>query len=356
MTLNRDEDSPVLISIENSLMTLALNRPKAINSLTIEMIGMMQKALDQAANTPEIQLVFITGKGEKGFCAGADVKAASKAVGQGRKDEAMRFFIEEYALDLTLHRFPKPVVVLAHGITMGGGLGLAAGAGLVLVTETSRMAMPETRIGFFPDVGATGWLFEKCPEGYAEYLALTGQEVQGPECVGLGLAHGLLDSFRIPEATAVLKNLAGKLSPGKEQALQEIRAGLASLLKETPPRESNPEDTRVRDHFYGQTSVLDILQSLSRGETHREWCESVLKQFSERSPTASVLTLWLLRENENRPLEKVFKLETSATRFIISHPDYIEGVRARLVDKDNTPKWHPDTWNGVSLPKLDPEA
>ncbi|MBU4000970.1 MAG: enoyl-CoA hydratase/isomerase family protein [Proteobacteria bacterium] len=356
MTLTRDEDSSVLISIENSLMTIALNRPGAINSLTLNMIESMQNALDQAANSPEIQLVFITGKGEKGFCAGADVKAASKAVGQGRKDEAMRFFIQEYALDLTLHRFPKPVVVLAHGITMGGGLGLAAGAGLVLVTETSRMAMPETRIGFFPDVGATGWLFEKCPEGYAEYLALTGQEVQGPECVGLGLAHGLLDSFRIPEATAVLKNLAGKLDFRKEQALEQMRSGLASILKATPSREAQQKDNWIREHFYGQTSVLDILQSLSQGKNHREWCESALKQFSERSPTASVLTLWLLRENENQPLEKVFKLETSATRFIISHPDYIEGVRARLVDKDNTPAWQPDTLSRVSLPKLDSDA
>jgi enoyl-CoA hydratase len=351
-----DTSSPIEINVDSSLMTLALNRPRAINSLTVEMIEIMRKALDQAAKSPDIRLVLLMGKGEKGFCAGADVKAASKAIGEGRKEEALRFFIEEYALDLAIHRFPKSFVVLAHGITMGGGLGLAAGADLVVATETSRMAMPETRIGFFPDVGATGWLFEKCPEGYAEYLALTGKEVEGPECVRLGLAHEWMDSSNIPKAVAVLRSLAGELDSAKEKALQQIRHTLASFLKEKPFREAKEEDLWVRDIFSGQNSVLDILRRLSTAKGKRDRCDFVLKQFSERSPTAGILTLWLLRQNEKQPLEEVFKLETSATRFIISHPDYIEGVRARLVDKDNAPKWQPDRWDLVSLPRLEPEC
>jgi enoyl-CoA hydratase/carnithine racemase len=352
MTLMMDVNTPVWISVENGLMTLTLNRPKAINSLNLDIIQSLQKAMDEAARSPEIRLVLIRGEGDKGFCAGADVKAASQAVAQGRKEDAMRFFIEEYALDLCIHRFPKPLVVLAHGITMGGGLGLAAGADLVLATDTTRMAMPETRIGFFPDVGATGWLFEKCPEGYAEYLALTGYEVEGPECVRLGLAHEWMDHSSLRETMAILKNLAGKLASEKDEARQQIRKALDAILIKTAFREIREEDLWVKENFSGRESVPDILLSLSRSKTQTDRCQAALKQFSERSPTAAVLTLWLLRQNQNQPLEAVFQLETRATRFIISHPDYREGVRARLVDKDNQPKWQPDRLDQVILPAL----
>jgi enoyl-CoA hydratase/carnithine racemase len=354
MTLTIDKNAPVLISAENGLMTLTLNRPKAINSLNLEMIQSMQKAMDEAARSSEVRLVLIRGEGEKGFCAGADVKAASQAVAEGRKDEAMRFFIEEYALDLSIHRFPKPVVVLAHGITMGGGLGLAAGADLVLVTETTRMAMPETRIGFFPDVGATGWLFQKCPEGYAEYLTLTGYEVEGSECVRLGLAHDIMDGSRITEAREILQNLS--LEPGieKSRSVRKIHQALSSMLKGKDFPDVRDEDLWVRENFSGRESVSEIILSLSRSKTMPDRCEAALKQFSDRSPTAAVLTLSLLRQNQNQSLEQVFRLETSATRFIISHPDYREGVRARLVDKDNQPEWQPDRLDQVTLPELDP--
>ena len=117
----------------------------------------------------------------------------------GEAWRADQFFQEEYALDLAIHEFPKPVVVLADGVTMGGGLGLAAGADLVIATERTRIALPETRIGFFPDVGATGWLFTKCPPGYPEFLALTGYEIQGAECLRLGLATDFTQSSRLPQ-------------------------------------------------------------------------------------------------------------------------------------------------------------
>ena len=145
---------------------------------------------------------------------------------------ADQFFREEYALDLMIHQCPKPVVVLAHGITMGGGLGLAAGADLVVATEATRMAMPETRIGFFPDVGGTGWLFTKCPPGYPEYLALTGYELVGAECVRLGLATHLVDSARLPELRQALKDCAGELPADKPGAVEQLEQVLAPFTRQ----------------------------------------------------------------------------------------------------------------------------
>ena len=133
--------------------------------------------------------MVICGAGDRGFCAGGDLKELTRAVQAGAVHLADQFFHDEYALDLMLHQCPKPVVVLAHGITMGGGLGLAAGADIVVATETTRMAMPETRIGFFPDVGGTGWLFTKCPPGYPEYLALTGYELGRGRMRPAGAGH-----------------------------------------------------------------------------------------------------------------------------------------------------------------------
>ena len=147
------------------MQTIVLNRPEALNSLSYEMITLIRKAVEQAAADETVRLLLFYGIGERGFCAGGDIKAMARDVREGRVERALHFLAEEYALDLAIHRYPKPVVVLADGITMGGGLGLTAGADFVLATERTRMAMPETRIGFFPDVGATGWLFVKCPPG-----------------------------------------------------------------------------------------------------------------------------------------------------------------------------------------------
>ena len=152
-------ESPVLVQRRGRLLSLVLNRPRVLNTLNPEMIRRLRRVLAATSADDAVRLILLSGAGERGFCAGGDLKELARAVQDGAIDRADQFFREEYALDLLVHQYPKPVVILADGITMGGGLGLAAGADLVVATERSRMAMPETRIGFFPDVGATGWLF-----------------------------------------------------------------------------------------------------------------------------------------------------------------------------------------------------
>jgi len=196
MDVRNDSKTPVvLVQRIKAVLHLILNRPEAINSLTLEMLRIITVEIDKAGSDEAVKLVIFSGSGAKGFCAGGDIKIMAQAVMENDIEPAMLFLKVENELDLAIHRFSKPVVVFAHGISMGGGLGLCAGADIVAASETIRMAMPETRIGFFPDVGSTGWLFQKCGRGYPEFLGLTGYEILGQECVRTGLAE-LSDSFQ----------------------------------------------------------------------------------------------------------------------------------------------------------------
>jgi enoyl-CoA hydratase/carnithine racemase len=243
------------------------------------------------------------------------------------------------------------VIVIADGVTMGGGLGLSAGASIVIVTERTLMAMPETRIGFFPDVGATGWMFKRCPRGYPEYLGLVGYEMEGAECIRLGLADSLTKRGQLPKLREALQSFSGKLTEEKTIAVRHVRSYLASFFQEDIPVNSEM-DAWVAAHFSGKTSLREIMSSLAQCSLEDRLCQDVYHRLSERSPTALVLTLALLRHNEGRPLEEVFAAETRATQFIIRHPDYLEGIRARILDKDDRPRWQPATIEEATPPKV----
>ena len=338
--------SPILVNRAPGLMVITLNRPRVLNTLNLEMIRLLRRALEEALAADEVSLVLICGAGDRGFCAGGDLKELTQAVREDRVDLADRFFREEYDLDLLVHQCPKPVVVLAQGITMGGGLGLAAGADIVVATEATRMAMPETRIGFFPDVGGTGWLFTKCPPGYPEYLALTGYELLGAECVRLGLATHLVTAARLPELREALQNCAGELPTDKPDAVAELELVLAGFARQDiPPQPAL--DAWVAEHFAGKRSLREIMTGLNQCSLETKLCEDVLSRLSERSPTALAVTLQLLRANEGRPLPEVFHREALAAHFMITHPDYLEGIRARIIDKDDQPRWQPASIEAV---------
>ncbi len=349
MKLETGQKEPeILVERYDSMMALILNRPWAINALTTEMIRSIRLGLEEALAQDRFQFVLLSGAGLKGFCAGGDVKRLAKAVKENAFRSAELFFHEEYALDLYLHRFPKPVIVIADGITMGGGLGLSAGADLVVATETTVMAMPETRIGFFPDVGATGWMFTKCPRGYPEYLGLTGYEATGAECVRLGLANSLTRRATLQKLKEALTTHPVRIPSKKVEAVKQLRIFLTPFLeKKILP---NPEiDKWVEAHFSGKTTVQEITDSLARCNPKTRWCEDTYYQLSQRSPTALVLTLKLLRYNEGRSLEEVFAEEEKAAHFMIRHSDYLEGIRAHILDKDDQPRWQPATLDEVSL-------
>lgn len=339
-------EPPVLVERHPGIWEMVLNRPRVLNTLNLAVIRLLHQALDAARSDAGCRLVLLRGAGARGFCAGGDLKVLAQSVRENSFDRAGQFFQEEYNLDLDLHRFPKPVAVLAAGITMGGGLGLATGADLVLATEDTRLAMPETGIGFFPDVGATGWLHAKCPPGYPEYLALTGQELLAAEGVRVGLATHLVQAAQVPELLETFKKAAINLPLAKEAAVRQLREILAPWgLQKTRPE----LDTWVARHFAGKATVREILDSLSRCPDHRRLDAEVLARLQARSPTALVLTLALLRRNRGCPLEEVLAAEARAARFMIAHPDYLEGIRARLIDRDQQPRWQPATLEEVRL-------
>lgn len=333
----------VLIGRSPGLLHLALNRPEAINSLTLDMVRVMAHELEAAREDTDIRVVLVSGRGEKGFCAGGDIKIMARAAEENDIQPAMQFLMEENDLDLAVHLYPKPVVVLAHGITMGGGLGIAAGADIVVATETTHMAMPETRIGFFPDVGSTGWLFEKCGRGYPEFLGLTGYELKGTQCVRVGLTGCLIPTSGLSTAIAALSSHAPELASDRRAASAGIREILDPfILKDIP--EAPEMDRWVEEYFAGKTSVTGILDELKDCVTQDNLCEGVFERLSERSPISVTVTLQCLRRNEGRDLREVYRSDLEVARYLMEQHDFKEGVRARLIDRDNRPQWDPDTF------------
>ncbi|HBD07369.1 MAG TPA: hypothetical protein DCZ69_03830 [Syntrophobacteraceae bacterium] len=341
-------ESSVVVQRHNIMMSIMLNRPGVLNSLNTEMIRLVQMALDEAEGDDHIGFVVLRGAGEKSFCAGGDLKMLARAAQSSQLEEAFQFFDEEYALDLRIYRFPKPVIVLADGITMGGGLGISAGADAIVATERTRMAMPESRIGIFPDVGATGWLFAKCPEGYPEFLALSGYESVGAECVRLGLATHLCPSDRLPDLLRGLEDYSESCPPERGSAARHILSHVSAFFSTEGFRD--PEmDQWVRTCFHAQDSMAQITANLSACSSQREFCTAFLRQLGERSPTSLVLTLHLLRHNQGRSMAQVFAVDARAARFMVSHHDFMEGVRARILEKDDNPRWQPPRIADVDL-------
>jgi enoyl-CoA hydratase/carnithine racemase len=336
------------------MMSIILNRPLNLNSLNTEMIRLIGQALDQAEREANIGFVLFRGTGEKGFCAGGDLKMLARAAESRQFEEAYEFFDAEYALDLRIFRFPKPVVVIADGITMGGGLGLTAGADFVIGTERTRMAMPESRIGLFPDVGATAWLFKKCPEGYPEFLALTGYEPVGTECVRLGLATHICSSASLPEMLKKLDGYSHSLPPQRKEASEAIIRHVSPYF--STHSSLNPEmDEWVSTYFHAQGCIPRIIEALSECQSERKLCSIFFSELKERSPTSLTLTLHLLQHNRSLPMEEVYAVESRAARFMVTHHDFREGVRSRLVDKDDNPQWRPQKIEDVDLSSVLPQ-
>ncbi len=322
-------------------LSIILNRPEVINSLSEAMLDDIDALLDRAESDPQCRFVLFSSTTVRGFCAGGDMKVLARLGARKHFDQVDSFFRKEYGLDLRIHLFGKPVIVLADGITMGGGLGITAGAGIRIATERTRMAMPETRIGFFPDVGSTGWMFERCPKGYPEYLGLTGYDMQGVECVRLGFASHYVKSENLYAVINALERMELQGDTDRKSLEPEILKKISTWLDFNIP-ERRDLDAWVEKYFAGQTDINEILTSLRQCCEQQDHCDEVFTHIAERSPTALVLALKLMRHNEGRPITDVFATELKAAKYITRHPDYVEGVRARLVDKDNQPKWKPD--------------
>lgn len=330
----------VLVRTEGALGRLTLNRPEAINALDIEMIRMLADALDRWRTDSDVQIVLIDGEGERGMCAGGDVRALHAQIVAGRAEETAEFFRAEYALNAMIAEYPKPVVSIADGITMGGGVGLSGHASIRIVTERSKLAMPETRIGFTPDVGGT-WLLGRAPGRLGEYFGLTGATMNGADAVLLGFADHVVPSERLGALREALAYRADPTGP----------AEIVLLFDETPEPSTLPASRGWIDAAFSADTVAEIVSRLrERDEPEAATTADLLENLG---PTGLAVTLDAVREARELPGLRA-ALEGEYRRvmwFVTQHPDLVEGIRAQLVDKDRNPRWDPPT-----LAELEPDA
>lgn len=322
----------VLVRTEGALGRLTLNRPEAINALDHGMIQGLTQALERWRDDTDVQIVLIDGEGERGMCAGGDVRGLRDQIVAGRADETAEFFRAEYALNAMIAEYSKPVVTLADGITMGGGIGLSGHAAIRIVTERSKLAMPETRIGFTPDVGGT-WLLGRAPGRFGEYFGLTGATMSGADAVLLGFADHFVPSDRLDALREALAYRADPTGP----------AEIVLLFDETPDPSALPASRDWIDRAFSADSVAEIVLRLRSEEAaHAATTADLLESLA---PTGLAVTLDAVREARRLPNLRA-ALEGEYRRvmwFVTQHPDLVEGVRAQLVDKDRNPKWNPAT-------------
>ena len=342
-----EEAEPVVLErVRGGLGTLTLNRPRAINALDAEVIRLIGDALDRWRTDPDVQRVALLGAGERGFCAGGDVRALREAVAGGQPELAERFLAAEYHVNAAIAEYPLPVIAFADGVTMGGGIGLAGHASVRIVSERSLLAMPETRIGFVPDVGGT-WLLAHAPGRLGEFLALTGTAIGPADAIAVGLADHLVPRENLASFHDALETRADPASATE----------LALLFDETPEvyfaeagAEHPPllEQRAWIDEVFAADTVPEIIERLrdvTSGADAPPEASIALTTLGELSPTSLVITLAAVRRaRELDGLRAALAMEYGLASFIVRNlPDMPEGIRAQLVDKDRQPRWQPAT-------------
>ena len=333
-TSTEQSEAPrVLVRRDGRLGRLTLNRVRAINALDLGMVQALAAALDDWDRGGDVDVVLLDGAGERGLCAGGDVRGLYDQIVAGDAAGTGMFFRAEYALNTRIAEYPQPIVVLADGITMGGGIGLASHASLRVVTERSKLAMPETRIGFTPDVGGT-WLLGRAPGRTGEYLALTGASMDAADALHAGFADVLVPSERLDDVRAALASYGAGEGTGSVE--DRVRAFSAA------PGLSRLEASRAWiDDAFSAGSVEGIVERLrARPEAEASATADLL---AELSPTALAATLAAVRAARTLPdLRAALAQEYALVLwFATTQPDLVEGIRAQLVDKDRRPRWRP---------------
>ena len=329
----------VIIRREGRAGRITMNRPQALNALTYAMVGELWKALTTWKDDPGISLVILDGAGERGLCAGGDIRAMYDSAPRG-SDFARRFWADEYRVNALIGRYPKPYVAFMDGIVMGGGIGLSGHASHRIVTEKSQLAMPETGIGLNPDVGGT-WLLAHAPGETGIYLGLVGERMRGAGTIFARFADTYVPSAKLPELAAALSQVGGG----------EVD-GIIQRFAEPPPASDLASHAGQIDRTFGFDSVEAIRAALAA--MGGEWAAKTLAELDRRSPLALKLTLAAIRKARTLPsLEAALNVEYRLVTRLFEHGEFIEGVRALIVDKDKSPRWNPPRLEEVTSEMLE---
>ena len=324
----------IIIRREGRAGRITLNRPKALNALTYPQIGQISDALEAWREDDAVKLVILDGAGDRALCAGGDVLSLYEKRDDGGRF-ASRFWWDEYHLNAMIARYPKPYVALQDGIVMGGGIGLSAHASHRVVTERSMLAMPETGIGLVPDVGGM-WLLGRAPGHFGEYLGLLGERMNAGDAILMEFADTCVQSD-------TLNDLIGALvAPDGDP----VGVTIANFAAAPPPPVIAARQDSV-DEIFGLGSVEEIIAALALGS--EDWQTKAFEAAGQRSPLAMKLTLAAVREaRAMTSLEDSLNLEYRLVTRLFRHGEFIEGIRALLVDKDKAPQWNPRKLEEVS--------
>jgi enoyl-CoA hydratase len=334
----------LIVRREGAAGIIRLNRPKAINAVTLEMCRDIDKALDAFEGDPDVAVVILEGAGERGLCAGGDIRSlweSSKVAG----DLGKVLWREEYILNARIKKFPKPYVAFMDGIVMGGGVGLSAHAAHRVVTERTKLAMPEVGLGFFPDVGGT-YLLSRSPGEIGTYFGLTGHTMNGPDAIYARFADAVVPSAKLPALREVLTKVRPGTRSGEVKTLIE---GFATGEKSGPVAAMQAKI----DALFGHDRMEDIVAALKQDGS--EFALGTLKTLGEKSPRGMVVTLKLLRlARKTSTLEECLVREYRAALEVFRSDDFREGVRAAVIDKDRNPTWSPPRIEDVMPEMLAP--
>src|SRR6202050_4258186 len=318
-------DPDLIARREGSVGVIRLNRPKAINAMTLEMSLAIDAALDRFEVDPAVALVFLECAGERVLCAGGDLGKV--------------FWRQEYVMNARIAKFPKPYVAFMDGLVMGGGVGLSAHGRHRVVTERTRLAMPEVGLGFFPDVGGT-WLLSRSPGELGVYFGLTGQTMNGPDAIHARFADVVVPSGKLPALREVLTNV--RIGAASEE-IKALIDGFATGETAGPVSASQPSI----DVWFAHDRMEDIVAALQRDGS--KLAQATLKTLNEKSPRGMVVALKLLRlARASSSLEQCLVREYRAALEVFASDDFREGVRAAVIDKDRNPRWSPSRLEDVT--------
>lgn len=347
----------IVHEIVGKVAVLTLNSERTLNALSLPMIKNCRQLLNDWKNDEKIACVFMQGSGSKAFCAGGDVRRLQESISMQEQESISKgneaalnkhcldFFINEYRLDYEVHQYDKPIVVWSDGIVMGGGIGMTNGASHKIVTERSVFAMPEILIGLYPDVGAT-WFLNKLHSAWGLYLGLTATRLNAADCLHLKLAD-----FFLPASakSGLLESLCkaswtGSPSDNRQLASKTILS-LSEHIPNKPELEISPLQVKAHEAFISKfesvSSVHEFKKILFEHRKQSDWIEEGARNFEAGSPVSAGVSFEQLHRGRALSLEEVFKSELNLSMQCTRYPDFAEGVRALLVDKDNKPKWQP---------------
>jgi enoyl-CoA hydratase/carnithine racemase len=325
---------------------ITLNRPDSLNALNFNMCVAIDQQLRVWEQAPNIKAVVIRGAGERAFCAGGDVRQIYEAGPQGW-ERSREFFHHEYNLDRRIHHYPKPYIALLDGITMGGGMGLSMHGSHRVATEKLKLAMPETGIGFFPDIGGSYFL-TRCVGKMGWYLGLTGAVCNAADGQYVGLINAVIASHQLSELLASL--VAADWTQGAHQAATAVIATYAAQSEGSSVAGLAAHRETI-DRCFSQPTVEAILEQLAQQTD--DWSQQTLKTLQQRSPTSLKVTLASLNRAALMNFDEAIQQEYRVAQHFLSNLDFYEGVRAAVIDKDRNPRWQPNNLSAVSAEQVE---